>query len=298
MIGDRDISENGISKMLNRLHMDEGMFYKSLMSVGGGNHFIEFGNYNGKYAYTVHCGSRNFGVKVCNYWEKIASSNQIDNKRFKEGIEYIRKTTPNHSEIPMKIEALKEELSKNVCSNGYLTSDNLKGYLSDMVIAQAYAKYNHYLIGKRIESILKDINRASVVEIIQSTHNYIDILGDHMIRKGSIRAYKNEKMVVPFNMRDGLAICIGKSNEDWNCSCAHGAGRKMSRSKAKENLSMDEYKDEMKNIYSTSVCKNTIDESPMAYKDTDTIVDLISETCDIIAMVKPIISIKSTDGEE
>ena len=295
MINDVDLTEKGISNMLNRLGMDEGMFYKSLMSVGSGNHFIEFGDYNGKYAFTVHCGSRNFGVKVCKFWEKIASSNQVDNKILKDGIEHIKKTAKDRRDIPNMIKALKEDLESKTCSNGYVMGDNLKGYLTDMVIAQAYAKFNHYLIGKKIEEILKKINRAKVVEVVQSTHNYIDISGDHMIRKGAIRAYKDEKMVVPFNMRDGLAICVGKSNEDWNCSCAHGAGRKMSRSKAKENLTMEEFESEMSSVYSTSVCKNTIDESPMAYKDSKEIAELITDTCDIIALVRPIINIKATD---
>ena len=118
---------------------------------------------------------------------------------------------------------------------------------------------------------------------------------DHIIRKGAIRAYEGEKMIVPFNMRDGLAICVGKSNEEWNFSCSHGSGRKLSRSKAKEILSMEEFADSMKHVYSTSVCKNTIDEAPMAYKDTNTILDLIQQTADILYIVKPIINIKSTD---
>ena len=105
-------------------------------------------------------------------------------------------------------------------------------------------------------------------------------------------------MVVPFNMRDGIAICIGKSNEDWNCSCAHGAGRKLSRSKAKQFLSMDDFNKSMEGIYTTSVCKNTLDESPMAYKDTESIIELIKDTCDILYFIKPIINIKATDGQE
>ena len=164
-----------------------------------------------------------------------------------------------------------------------------------MVIAQAYAKYNHKLICDKILSIFKKINNAKIQEIIQSIHNYIDISGDHIIRKGAIRSYSGEKMVIPFNMRDGLAICIGKSNEDWNCSAPHGAGRIMSRSKAKSDLSMEDFQESMKGIYTTSVCRNTLDESPMAYKDMDIILNAIQDTCDVLYMIKPVINIKSTD---
>lgn len=295
MIDDVDVNEKYISSILKRIGMDEGVFYKSIGTLGGGNHFIEVGSCNGNYAFTVHCGSRNFGNKVCKYWEKVAASNQINNKVLKEKIKKLREITTNKKELPRLIEELKKSEAEKTCSNGYLSGDNMKAYLSDMVIAQAYAKYNHVVIGNIIGDILQKINGASIVETIQSIHNYVDISGDHMIRKGAIRAYEGEKMVVPFNMRDGLAICVGKSNSDWNCSCSHGAGRKLSRSKAKETLSMEEFEKEMENVYTTSVCRNTLDEAPMAYKETETIIDLIKDTCDVLYLIKPIINIKATD---
>ena len=295
-INDVEISEKFFTDMLRRIGMDEGMFYKSLMSVGGGNHAIECGNHNGNYTFMVHCGSRNFGLKVWKYWDKIASSNQIDNKLLKEAIKELKAKTTNKRELPEKIAALTEEFKLNTCSNGYLMGSNMNGYLTDMVIAQAYAKFNHKLICDKIAEIFKKVNGAKVVETVQSIHNYVSF-DDKIIRKGAIRAYENEKMVIPFNMRDGLAICVGKSNEEWNCSAPHGAGRIMSRSKAKSNISLEDFKESMKGIYTTSVCKNTIDESPMAYKDTNTILNLIGDTCNILYMVKPVINIKSTDEE-
>ena len=295
MIDEFDVSEKGFTRLLQRIGMDEGMFYKSLCSLGGGNHFIEIGNHEGNYAFTVHCGSRNFGNKVCRYWEKRASSGQIDNKLLREEIEKLKKKTDNKRDLPKKIEELKEDFKSRISSNGYLTGENMKGYITDMVIAQAYAKYNHKLICDKILSIFKKINNAKIQEIIQSIHNYIDISGDHVIRKGAIRSYSGEKMVIPFNMRDGLAICIGKSNEDWNCSAPHGAGRILSRSKAKSDLSMEDFQESMKGIYTTSVCRNTLDESPMAYKDMDIILNAIQDTCDVLYMIKPVINIKSTD---
>lgn len=146
----------------------------------------------------------------------------------------------------------------------------------------------------RLHKILKTYD-IKVVDRIVSTHNYIDFSGAvPIIRKGAIRAYKGEKMLVPFNMRDGIAICEGKSNEDWLYSCAHGAGRKMSRSKAKESLSMTEFTTTMEDIYSTTVCPETIDEAPMAYKDTEEIKEIIKDTCEIKYMVIPKINIKAT----
>lgn len=294
MINDIEISEKGILKMLMRIGMDEGLFYKSIGTIGGGNHFIELGNLNGKYTFAIHCGSRNFGLKICKYWENVASTYKIDNKAYKDEIEKIKLNTPNKSEISTKIVELKERMVNELPPIGFLDGGNMRGYITDMVLAQAYAKYNHHIIIKRISDILKKINGAKVVETIQSVHNYIDI-NDRIIRKGAIRAYKNEKMLVPFNMRDGIAICEGKSNPEWNYTCSHGSGRKMSRGKAKRNLSMEEFRNTMDGIYSTSVSYDTIDESPMAYKETNSIINLISDTCTIIDVVKPIINIKSSN---
>jgi RNA-splicing ligase RtcB len=295
MILDFDITEKSLTNMLKRVSMDEGVFYKSLGSIGGGNHFCEIGEYDGKYAFTIHCGSRNFGVKVCKYWSKIASSSQIDNKLLKDAINDLKNKTENKRELPEKINALIEDFKSKSCPNDYLMGDNMRGYLSDMVIAQAYAKYNHILLCERIGDILRHINGAKIIDTIQSIHNYVDISGDHMIRKGAIRAYENEKMVVPFNMRDGLAICVGKSNAEWNNSCSHGAGRKMSRSKAKETITLDEFKDAMKGIYSTSIQESTIDESPFAYKSIEDIIPNILPTVDIIKIIKPIYNFKACE---
>ena len=155
MIDEFDVSEKGFTRLLQRIGMDEGMFYKSLCSLGGGNHFIEIGDHEGNYAFTVHCGSRNFGNKVCRYWEKRASSGQIDNKLLREEIEKLKKKTDNKRDLPKKIEELKEDFKSRISSNGYLTGENMKGYITDMVIAQAYAKYNHKLICDKILSIFK-----------------------------------------------------------------------------------------------------------------------------------------------
>ena len=162
-----------------------------------------------------------------------------------------------------------------------------------MVIAQAYAKYNRMVILNKIAAIYKKMCKGKVKEIISSVHNYIDFT-DMMIRKGAIRSYEGERMVIPFNMRDGIAICTGKSNKDWNYSAPHGSGRIMSRNKAKDSISIEAFQQSMEGIFSTSVCPNTIDESPMVYKDTQEIISLIEPTCLIEYFMKPVINIKDT----
>ena len=242
-----------------RIKLQEGMFYKSLGTLGGGNHFIEYGEdtESGYGWLTIHCGSRNLGVKVANHWRNIAQN-------------------------PKRAKFI-----------GYLWGDALRGYLSDMVIAQAYALYNHQIIRDRIFVILKKLCKAKCVESIFTTHNYISVTNDvAMLRKGAIDASDGRKVAIPFNMRDGIAICIGKGNERWLNTAPHGAGRILSRAQAKKQISMKEFESSMTGIYSSSVCTATLDESPMAYKSTEEILDLIQPTVEVISQIKPKLNIK------
>lgn len=253
-----------ISDFCRRIKLQEGIFYKSLGTLGGGNHFIEYGVEASRLPdepeegwLTIHCGSRNLGVKVANYWHNIAQNP----KRAK----YI----------------------------GFLWGDALKGYLSDMVITQAYALYNHHVIHDRIFAILRKLCKAKCTESIFSTHNYISMTDERpMLRKGAIDASEGRKVVIPFNMRDGIAICIGKGNERWLNSAPHGAGRIMSRAQARKQIEMDDYRQTMSGVFSTSICEATLDESPMAYKPTEEILRLISPTVEVISMVRPRLNIK------
>lgn len=249
-----------ISDFCRRIKLQEGIFYKSIGSLGGGNHFIEYGVDREENGWlTIHCGSRNLGVKVANHWHNIANNP-------KRG-EYI----------------------------GYLWGDALNGYLSDMIIAQAYALYNHQVIRDRIFAILRKLCKAKCVESIFTTHNYISVAEEHpMLRKGAIDASEGEKVCIPFNMRDGIAICIGKGNEQWLNSAPHGAGRIMSRAQAKKQIAMSDFAEIMHGVFSTSVCEGTLDESPQAYKPTEEIMELIKPTVDIITMVQPKLNIKDT----
>lgn len=293
------VTEKWVSSQLSRIGMDEATFYKSLGTVGGGNHFIEYDEQSdGTIAGVVlHFGSRNFGVKVCKYWMNktsvALSKEEVRNhtKIFKE--KYIK----SHGRKNMI--NFKEDLNTYLDSlstghiNGYLNGENLKGYLQDMCFCQLYAQYNHMTVQRVISKILAKYN-INVVRTITSVHNFID-LHDHVLRKSAIRSYAGEEMIVPFNMRDGIAICEGLSNVAWLNSCAHGAGRKMSRSKAKSSIDIKDFIASMRDVYSTSVCEGTIDESPMAYKDTDEISNLILETCKIKTMLKPKINIKAVE---
>ena len=248
-----------ITDFCRRIKLQEGIFYKSLGTLGGGNHFIEYGEdeATGEGWLTIHCGSRNLGVKVANHWHNVAQNP----KRAK----YI----------------------------GYLWGDALKGYLSDMVIAQAYALYNHQIIRDRIFAILRKLCKAKCAETITTTHNYRSLTDERpMLRKGAIEASEGRKVAIPFNMRDGIAICVGKGNEKWLKTAPHGAGRIMSRAQAKKQIEMAYFRQTMSGVFSTSICEATLDESPMAYKPTGEILELIQPTVDIISIIKPKLNIK------
>ena len=250
-----------ISDFCRRIKLQEGIFYKSIGTLGGGNHFIEYGEDRKSREdwLTIHCGSRNLGVKVANHWHNIANN-------------------------PKRAQHI-----------GYLWGDALKGYLSDMIIAQAYAIFNHDTIRDRIFAILKKLCKAKCTESIYTTHNYISVTDEYpMLRKGAIEASEGRKVCIPFNMRDGIAICRGKGNEQWLDSAPHGAGRRVSRNQARKLIPLSEYEASMSGIFSTSVCAETLDESPQAYKSSEEILSLITPTVDVISFVKPKFNIKDT----
>lgn len=301
------INEEFVSRFLMRIGMNTEMFYRSLPSLGGGNHFLEYGvasassptEEGGRGFFTVHCGSRNLGVKVCNFWARKAkdSCSEISEKDHYRIIEEVKASCPDRTQWQRLIQEAKVRVREEEYLTDYLSGAYLKGYLSDMVITQAYARFNHIMIHRLVSQILQERFGISVVNEIYTTHNYIDFKDHPMLRKGAIRAYENELCIIPFNMRDGLAICRGKSNPDWNYTAPHGAGRILSRTAAKMQLKMEEFEKTMTNVYSTTVCEGTLDESPMAYKPMDEIVRLIEPTVEILYFVRPKINIKATDAE-
>lgn len=264
-------------------------------TLGSGNHFIEVGKSvnNGDIWVTVHCGSRNFGLSVCNFHQNKAKK-ILEKKRnvdLKDKIEEIRKTSIP-TEISSKIKQAKKDLGVDftdidIKGMEFLEGQDAMDYLIDMIFVQMYARFNR----KRISENISKVVGCDIKDEIECTHNYINF-EDMIIRKGAISSYVGERSIIPFNMADGLLICEGKSNSEWNFSAPHGAGRLMSRGDASRNVDLDKFKFRMKGIVSTSVGKSTLDEAPQAYKDPTMIEDAIGPTVKIIDRVKPILNLK------
>lgn len=284
------INRDYISQLCEKVNVSERMFYNSIGSLGGGNHFIEIGeSVKDKSHYlTLHSGSRNFGLKVCNYHAKKMKKAVTLPKEYHQRLADITKNTYPTVDIPLKIIALNEEFKVGE-KEFLLQGEDMYHYLLDMVIAQTYAEFNHRAMA---HSIFVGLRTVEAVDCIHSMHNFIDPR-DWVIRKGAIRAYEGERMIIPFNMRDGILICEGKSNADWNYSAPHGAGRILGRNQAFKKLNLEEFEKEMQGVYSTSVNKRTLDEAPMAYKDKEQIMDAIQDTAVILDSVKPILNIKA-----
>lgn len=267
---------------------------RSLGTLGGGNHFIEIDQAaDGTKYLVIHSGSRNLGKQVAEFYQHLA----IDLNKGKE--EYFAKrdaliaeykAAGRRNEIQDALKALKWEareatIPEDLC---FVYGQYLEDYLHDVEICQHFARRSRELMA---EIILQRLG-IEAVDAFHTIHNYIDT--DEMIlRKGAIAAHKGEKVLIPINMRDGSVLAIGKGNPDWNYSAPHGAGRIMSRTAAKERLDLDEYRREMEGIYTTSVNEATLDEAPMAYKSLSDIIDVISESVDVIEVLKPIYNFKA-----
>jgi RNA-splicing ligase RtcB len=264
-------------------------------TLGGGNHFLEVGKAetNGDVWITIHCGSRNFGKEVCEYHQKVAKR-ILDNKRtvlLKDKIDIIRKNEPSNL-IEAKIQEAKKDLGIDLSGiniNGmeYLEGQLAMDYFMDMIFINGYATFNRKVIS---DNILKALSLKQL-DSIECIHNYINF-EDMVIRKGAIASYIGDRLIIPFNMADGLLICEGKSNADWNFSAPHGSGRIMARGVASRSIDLKDFEFKMKNVVSTSVCKSTLDESPQAYKNSSLIESLIDPTVTIIDRVKPLLNIK------
>lgn len=268
----------------------------SLGTLGGGNHFIEADKDDeGNLYIVVHSGSRHAGLEIAEYYQEMAW-NQL-NQKTKADLDAMiaeLKATGRQSEIEEKrieINAqIKTAIPKDLAYvSGYLFDD----YINDMKIMQKFAALNRKAMIDTISIGLR-IKKEDLIEQFTTIHNYIDI-ENMILRKGAVSAKKGEKLLIPINMRDGSLVCLGKGNEDWNCSAPHGAGRVMSRMKAKRQLSMEEFKAQMSGIYSTTVSKATLDEAPMAYKTMDDIVNNINPTAHIEKIIKPIFNFKAAE---
>lgn len=277
------LSPHNLLGLCGKLDMRLNILYNSIGTLGGGNHFIELGRSEntGHYYLTIHSGSRNFGKRVCDYHAKNLDGYK---KMLAEEVEHIKQTFPKQ-QWEAAIKLAKKRLQGR---EGYLTGKDKEEYLKDMYTAQAYASVNRYTM---LHLILRAMN-WKCGEVIETVHNYINPQ-DNIIRKGAVSAHEGEKLIIPMNMADGILLCRGKGNKDWNCSAPHGAVRLFSRTAAREQLSMDEFKQRMTNVYSTSVCPETLDESPMAYKPTEEIRSLIEPTVEVLDVIKPVINLNA-----
>ena len=264
----------------------------SIGTLGGGNHFIEANvDDDGNKYIVIHSGSRNLGVRVCNYYQKQAASQMTDTSAEVKRVIAELKAAGREREIQEAIKSIERKAIPTALA--YVEGDLLNDYMHDMDITQRYAMLNRETMAHIIvKGLGLDVDWDATYHTI---HNYIDI--EHgILRKGSVSAQEDERLIIPMNMRDGSLICVGKGNPDWNYSAPHGAGRIMSRGTAKETVSLTEFEESMKGIYTTSVTQSTIDESPMVYKPMQEIINNISDTVDIINIIKPVYNFKASDA--
>lgn len=271
---------------------------KSCHSLGGGNHFIEVNaDAGGNQFLVIHTGSRNLGKQVAEFYQNLAIAERSHKTDYKTELNVLiadMKKAHRESEIQSEIKKFSKEFSERtpdipneLC---WVEGPSMDDYIHDVTVCHHFADENRMGIAHTILSAmgLKDFGHFTTL------HNYIDT-DNHVIRKGSISAASGERVLIPLNMRDGSIVGIGKGNTDWNDSAPHGAGRILSRREARENLSMNEFVHEMEGIYTTSVSKATIDESPMAYKPSDEILSLVKDTIDIVKVIKPVYNFKASE---
>lgn len=269
---------------------------RSLGTLGGGNHFIEVDQaMDGTKYLVIHSGSRNLGKQVAELYQQLAIDlNKGIGDYLKARDEIIRtyKEQGRRKEIQEALkqlrwekETLMPDIPEDLC---WLSGTYLEDYLHDVEICQAFARRNRE---KMAEIILEKMN-FTAADAFHTIHNYIDTK-EHILRKGAIAAHAGEKVLIPINMRDGSVLAMGKGNPEWNFSAPHGAGRIMSRMKAKESLDMEAYRSAMQGIYTTSVNEETLDEAPMAYKSLEDIIGVIEESVDVIEVLKPVYNFKA-----
>jgi RNA-splicing ligase RtcB len=276
-------------------HMDLLRAEKSLGTLGGGNHFIEVDRDDGGQLYViVHSGSRRLGLEVAHYYQEqgYKALNRTDDASIAQLIADM-KAEGRQKEIQKELKRLKNQKQTSIpYPLAYVSGDLFAQYIHDMKIVQRYAMLNRKAM---MDEILKGM-KLHAEEQFTTIHNYIDT--DAMIlRKGSVSAQAGEKLLIPINMRDGSLLCVGKGNEDWNFSAPHGAGRLMSRAKAKQSFTVSEFKKQMADVYTTSVSKSTLDECPMAYKGMEDILNNIGPTAEVEKIIRPIYNFKAGDED-
>ena len=277
------------------------IFMNSIGTLGGGNHFIEIDKDDDDSLYLViHTGSRRSGKDVAEYYQQAAFDRlNVSGRVYQEKVRQERdkmiaemKRAGRARDIEKVLKTWTPDTVQPMdpvpYEFAYCEGDLFNDYISDMKIMQNYARLNR----ETIAQIILDNMGLHADDMFHTVHNYID-MESMILRKGSVSAKAGEILLIPMNMRDGSLLCVGKGNPDWNCSAPHGAGRLMSRSEAKASVDMEEFRKSMEGIYTTSVSKDTIDESPMAYKPMDEIVKNISDTAEIRTVIRPVYNFKA-----
>ncbi len=270
----------------------------SLGTLGGGNHFIEIDvSKDGTHYLVIHSGSRNLGKQVAEIYQEMAVDQHKGIEKYNEAKQEIIRTYKEqgrNSEIAQALSDLKKkketeepDIPADLC---YLSGTLFEEYLHDVEICQRFARRNREIMA----DIILEKTGMTGKDAFHTIHNYIDT-NEMILRKGAIAAHLGEKVLIPINMRDGSIIATGKGNPEWNYSAPHGAGRVMSRKKAFKELSMEEYRETMKGIYTTSISEETLDEAPMAYKSLEDIIDAIRESVDILEVLKPVYNFKASE---
>lgn len=266
-----------------------GKYDVQIGTLGGGNHFIEICEGKEDYYVIVHSGSRKYGHDICAKYTSLLNkkSKQERQKERQEKVNKIKHDLINRGrehEIGDVIKSMKKELGDKY----YLTGDEFKNYMFEMREAQEFAEYNREEMLTRLKIYFKV--RSLKREVIHVTHNYID--KHNVLRKGACSARKGEPVLIPINMKDGCIVGIGKGNEEWCNSAPHGAGRVLSRTQAKAQLSLEDFKNDMKGINTFCVDENRLDEAPRSYNSIDTILENIEETIEVVEVIKPIFNFK------
>lgn len=274
--------------------------HHSIGTLGGGNHFIEVDkDEEGKAYLVIHTGSRNLGKQVAEIYQEQAI--EIHAPKFRTDVTELRKrlAMEGRSKRDIKDEVMRFTIStfegigipRDLC---YLEGTSREDYLHDMAICQRFAHDNRMAIARTICERMGWLEYLDNGEVFETVHNYIDH-ESNIVRKGAVRSLAGERLLIPMNMRDGCILGKGKGNEDWNMSAPHGAGRVLSRTRAKENISLEEYRASMEGIYTTSVSEKTIDESPMAYKDMSEILSELSPSVEVEKIIKSVYNFKAAE---
>lgn len=282
-----DLNQLRCSKYVN---LERAAF--SLGTLGGGNHFIEVdSDEEGNQYLVVHSGSRNLGVQVANYYKKVGFEQmQMEGVKTSQNLVAEMKAQGGYQEIESALQSfvVEKKTLDITMSLAYVSGQLFEDYIHDMTIVQRFSQLNRQAM---MDTMLSELGLTET-QRFETIHNYID-MESMILRKGAVSAKLGEKLLIPINMRDGSLICTGKGNPEWNCSAPHGAGRLMSRSKAKETLNMAEFTQSMEGIYTTSVHESTIDEAPMAYKPMEAIISNIHPTVEINSIIRPIYNFKA-----